>query len=116
MGSSSGGSLSRYIEDNGVVEKGINGVFDLSDTWLALTDRRLAFFKGAWFTLAPKPKKHILDMPADSFTVRWRPEKGVQDHYLLHFVFPDDQNLVVMAEPGDADVFLGALGNRAQRI
>ncbi len=115
-GSSTGGGRRRYLAEHGIVEKGVNGVFDLADTWLALTDRRLAFFKGAWFTLLPKPKKHILDMPADSFTVKWKPENGPPDRLLLHFLFPGDENLVVLAEAEDAEEFLRALGDRAGRI
>ncbi|MCB0994506.1 MAG: hypothetical protein KDB21_05410 [Acidimicrobiales bacterium] len=107
-------NVDRYLERNGIREKGINGEFSVADIWLALTDQRMLVFSGSWFTLAPKPKKYLTDLPRAGVRVAWRDERALRPCRLFHFVFPGDQHIVRLGEVDEeADRFVAALGVQA---
>lgn len=105
----------RYRAEHGIEERGIGGIFDLFDMWLALTDRRLLVFRGSSFSLAPKPKRLEVALGRDDLEVAWRDDRAFGPFRLLHFTFANGDVVVRMGETDDeSDRFLAALGERAR--
>jgi hypothetical protein len=108
-------NVSRYTTANNIVERGVNGVYDLHDIWLGLTERRLLIFRGSWFTFAHKPKRFLTAVPIDTVTLRWRDEAALRvEARLYHFAIGDEEHLVRLGDVDEeADRFVSALGGRA---
>lgn len=111
-------NVGRYIDEHGIVERGVNGVYDLFNIWVALTGRRMVIFRGSWFSFTPKPKKLLTSVDRGDVELSWRDEKVVGGHVrLYHFRFPDDHHLVRLGTPHDeADRFVAALGTQAVQL
>lgn len=103
-----------YVAEHGIVEKGVNGVFDLIGAFVALTDRRLVLFRQASLALKPRPKALATTVPLNQVRLWWRDEASRPASRLYHFVFGEDEHWVRRGEQEpDADALIAALGPRA---
>ncbi len=106
--------VAEYLSEHGIVEKGVNGVFDLIGAFVALTDQRLVLFRQSQLAVRPKPKAVATEVLLDQVTLRWADDDRRPRSRLYHFVFGDDEHFVRRGEQEpDADALVRGLGDRA---